>query len=232
MLNGGLTMKITYIHHSCFLVETKNYQLIFDYFEGVLPPLDSRKKTIFFASHNHGDHFNSIIFNLIEDSSFVLSSDIRYPLNNNCLIIEPDAHVEFKGLTIETLKSTDEGVAFIVHCDNQVIYHAGDLNWWHWDPECEQDIEDNQRMAELYKLQIDKIKGRSFDIAFIPLDPRLDYAASWGMKYFLECVEVNWVFPMHMWQQLFMIDHYLNGELKEYRDIIQIIKEENEVFEQ
>ena len=33
------------------------------------------------------------------------------------------------------LKSTDEGVAFLVEVNGVVIYHAGDLNWWHWDEE-------------------------------------------------------------------------------------------------
>ncbi len=36
------------------------------------------------------------------------------------------------GAEIRTLRSTDEGVAFVVHYAGKTIYHAGDLNWWHW----------------------------------------------------------------------------------------------------
>lgn len=225
-------MKITYIHHSCFLVETDHYQLIFDYFKGVLPALDKNKKTVFFVSHNHRDHFNPLIFSLVNNASFVVASDIQVYSSERAISLGANVQTDFEGLRIETLESTDEGVAFIVQCDGKLIFHAGDLNWWHWDPENEQEIEDNKTMAEQYRKEIDKIKDRVFDVAFIPLDPRLEYAASWGMKYFLECVNVNRVYPMHMWQQLYKIKDYLNHELKEYKGIIQIIKEECEEFEQ
>ena len=36
---------------------------------------------------------------------------------------------------IRTLKSTDEGVAFLVEAEGKSIYHAGDLNWWYWEGE-------------------------------------------------------------------------------------------------
>ena len=36
---------------------------------------------------------------------------------------------------IASLKSTDEGVAFVVWAEGHSIYHAGDLNWWHWEGE-------------------------------------------------------------------------------------------------
>ena len=39
------------------------------------------------------------------------------------------------GAEIRTLRSTDEGVAFVVHYAGKTIYHAGDLNWWHWEGE-------------------------------------------------------------------------------------------------
>ena len=36
-------MKITYIHHSAFLVETESVYLLFDYFQGNLPELSEKK---------------------------------------------------------------------------------------------------------------------------------------------------------------------------------------------
>ena len=49
---------------------------------------------------------------------------------------------------VETLKSNDEGVAFLVTAEGRTIYHAGDLNWWYWNGEPE---DDNEFMVRFYK---------------------------------------------------------------------------------
>ena len=41
-------MKITHICHSCFLVELSHTLLLFDYFQGPLPVLDSEKALFVF----------------------------------------------------------------------------------------------------------------------------------------------------------------------------------------
>ena len=72
-------MKITYIHHSSFLVELESVYLLFDYTEGVIPGLKREKPLLVLASHRHGDHYSPVIFELIkkhENVRFVLSGDI------------------------------------------------------------------------------------------------------------------------------------------------------------
>ena len=59
-------MKITYIHHSSFYVETDSASLLFDYFQGSLPEFPKEKSLYVFASHRHGDHFSEVIFDLAE----------------------------------------------------------------------------------------------------------------------------------------------------------------------
>ena len=41
-------MKITYINHSGFLVETENCYYVFDYYKGEMPRLDKSKEAIVF----------------------------------------------------------------------------------------------------------------------------------------------------------------------------------------
>ena len=50
-------MKVTYISHSGFLIETKNCLFLFDYYEGKIPPLSQEKPLFIFVSHWHSDHF-------------------------------------------------------------------------------------------------------------------------------------------------------------------------------
>ena len=45
-------MKITYIHHSAFLVETESAYLLFDYFKGQIPELRSDRPLVIFASQS------------------------------------------------------------------------------------------------------------------------------------------------------------------------------------
>ena len=74
-------MKITYINHSGFLIETRDCYYIFDYYKGELPHLDKEKEVIVFCSHFHQDHFNPQIFGILEDMGMtyqaVLANDIR-----------------------------------------------------------------------------------------------------------------------------------------------------------
>ena len=73
-------MKVTYLNHSGVLVEFKDYYCIFDYYRGELPLLDKKKEVIVFCSHCHEDHYNSLIFDLLDERGLnyqaVLANDI------------------------------------------------------------------------------------------------------------------------------------------------------------
>ena len=61
-------------------------------------------------------------------------------------------------MTVRTLKSSDDGVSFLVDAEGLSIYHAGDLNWWHW--EGENSIKENKEAELIYKKEIDKLLRR------------------------------------------------------------------------
>ena len=87
-------MKITYIHHSCFLVETEGSYYLFDYEKGALPEMDVTKQIFVFSSHGHPDHYNPEIFSILESRGMrnvqaILSDDIESPENMNCLMVSP-----------------------------------------------------------------------------------------------------------------------------------------------
>lgn len=50
-------MKITYIHHSSFLVETEENYFLFDYFEGKLPQLKEDKPCWYLPAPSRGSFF-------------------------------------------------------------------------------------------------------------------------------------------------------------------------------
>lgn len=207
-------MKVIYLDHSGILVELKDYYCIFDYYKGELPPLDKEKDVIVFCSHSHNDHYNPLIFDLLDKSGMcyqaVLANDIS---DENRLskikhsFVKPDECYQFVGrIQVETLLSNDSGVAFIVSTDEGMIYHGGDLNDWYWEGEPE---EENRELRTIYHTEIGKIKGRHFDVAFVPLDPRLEAHYADGLLYFLENVDCDAVFPIHYWGEPTVIQRFI-----------------------
>lgn len=212
--------EIWYLEHSGFAVKTSEHFLIFDYYDdtpagvdrslatGVINPDELQNENVFvFSSHHHSDHFKSKILNWskqIPQIHYILSYDIRAAkTEKNCTAAFPGKEYQCGDVKIRTLESTDEGVAFIVEVDGITIYHAGDLNWWHW--EGEPDTK-NENMAKAYKMQIDTLKDLQIDIAFVPVDPRLEKQYLLGLDYFIRATRTNIVFPMHFWKDYSIFD--------------------------
>lgn len=225
-------MKIIYIHHSSFSVELENCILLFDYFEGKLPVWDKNKKVYVFSSHSHSDHFNKVVFDLEKDYpniTYILSDDIKNSLSNNTIFVKPNQSIIVDNLEIKTLKSNDLGVAFIVQAENKLFYHAGDLNYWHWEGELTD--EENYNMGLSYKTELNKIKGLNFDVSFIPLDPRQGKQYSLGFDTFMNTVNTKYAFPMHLWNDYSTVDKLLSDDIsKNYRDKIIKVSKDFEEF--
>jgi len=223
-----------YLYHSGFAVRTAKHFLIFDYWKstpknagleaGVIDPAFlSKDNVIVFASHRHSDHYNREILSWgqkISKLRLILSSDI--PARAGAVMMEPGQRQILPDISVETFASNDEGVAFLVHVDGLCIYHAGDLNWWHWEGEPEAY---NIGMEKSYKEQIDHLNGKSVDIAFVPVDPRLEAQYAWGIDYLMRTADVHNVIPMHFGRDSSVLERLLNDPISEkYRDRIVPLK--------
>lgn len=235
-------MRATFLAHSGFLVELDTLCLLFDWWKGDLPPLPEGKSLLVFASHRHEDHFNPAIFSLDDGSRtirFVLGRDIRLTERNlarwgvpaetaqKCLTLGGNEHAEpLPGVGVEALPSTDEGVAFVVTAEGRAIYHAGDLHWWHWEGE---DKAWNRNMEVNFKRYLAPLEGRVLDLAMVPLDPRLEGAAYWGLAYFLEHTDPHRVLPMHQWGDFALTERFL-AQYPQWADRVVPITAEGQQF--
>lgn len=219
-------MRVTYVHHSGFLIETAARAYLFDYVSGALPPLRAERPVVVLASHAHRDHYDPGVFALLRSRGVrqicaVLSRDIpagRRPADVPVLRVGPgEMHELGPGTRLETLRSTDRGVAFLLTTEEGVVYHAGDLNDWTWDGEPEAD---NRRMRERYRREIDRLRGRRIDVACVPLDPRQEAHEADGLLYFLEAVGAAAVYPMHDWDQPAVIARFLQAH-PQYAGVIR-----------
>lgn len=210
MKNYGI--KINYLFNSGFTVEMEKHLLIFDYFKdsidngeknranGVIgeEDLNTDKKIIVFSSHSHRDHFNPVILdwkNIRPDITYVLSSDIKdVRKTENVNIISAYEELNLEDVYVKAYGSTDIGISFLVKIDGVTLFHSGDLNWWYWWDDTESEIQQSERW---FKDEIRKIKGETVDIAFFPVDPRLEHNYCVGGEYFIKEINPQVFIPMH-----------------------------------
>ena len=207
-------MHIQYLAHSGFFIECADCIYIFDYYQGALPQSSADKPVAVFASHSHRDHYNPEIFTLLKNNgakniTAVLAKDIKshhYP--PNIPVIKAYAHQSYRvgSAQIDTLLSTDSGVAFVLHTNEGTVYHAGDLNDWQWP---EKGAQYNKQMTGSYRHEINLLKNVPIDCAFLPLDPHLGTFYAYGLIYFLETVHPKHFYPMHFWQDENIISTFL-----------------------
>jgi len=226
-------MKITYLKHSGYVVEDAGRAMVFDYYEGNLPDFLEAVKLYVFVSHVHYDHFNPQIFQWKDqypDIQYILSNDIEEKgFKESCTFVGPGQEVVLDGIKIRTLRSTDEGVAFLVQAGERRIYHAGDLNWWH----CEEESRVyNEMMRRRFLHEMEKLEGESVDVAFLPLDPRQEEQYAWGFDYFMRHTRTGCAFPMHFWEEYEVYDRLIEDTRSEpYRQRVMKVSKPQQSFE-
>lgn len=247
-------MIVTFVHHSCFVVEMDNRTLVFDYFRngrlkdyeftGVLPEFDKDKPLYVFASHFHRDHFDLEILRWAEthpNVHYILSKDIRLGKNylerngisadikEKITFVKPKCKYEIDDMTIQTLRSTDIGVAYLVKAEGKCIYHAGDLNPWKW--EGAGDLV-NGKEVRSYRSAMRKLANEEIDIAFVVVDSRQKQYATEGLDYFMKHIDARVIFPMHMWQDYSPVLRYRSKATNAaFLSRLVTITGENEAFE-
>jgi L-ascorbate metabolism protein UlaG (beta-lactamase superfamily) len=227
-------MKIQFVKHSCFVVTLSSAILIFDYAQGELPEFDGNLPVYVFASHAHGDHFNPEIIEKtkqLKQVTYVFSGDIpvqslmtQHPI----VSMNADESRSFPELAVSTLKSTDEGVAFVIETEGKCIYFAGDLHWWTWKGETD---EAEAAMKDAFFNEINKIRGKEFDLAFLVLDPRQEERYWWGFDAFMRTTQTRYALPMHSWGKYDLVDRLIADPVSEpYRQAILPVHEKGEIF--
>lgn len=212
-MDNNNKIKVTYLDHSGFAVVTEKAILVFDYYRDPSHALVKLGKehesmpVIFFVSHHHADHFNPEIFHLLQNHKrdYVISNDVDamlIPDNLAVAGVSPGDTIEGLpgGIMVKAYGSTDRGVSFVVTLSSgEKIFHAGDLNYWHWNEESTVEEVKKAYNSFVKVMQALMEENKHFDIAFFPVDPRLgaDYAD--GARLFLENIAVDNFFPMHFW---------------------------------
>ncbi len=206
-------MELIYIYHSGFVIEGSDFSLLIDYYQDTPDRFVHTKflnrpgRLYILASHSHPDHFTPEILewrNVRPDIQYIFSEDIR----NKGQACFHDAIYLRKGeewgngqIRIKAFGSTDIGISFLIDIDNIRIFHAGDLNNWHWEEESTP--EEIQEAQENYFRELETLSRETsyLDLALFPVDPRLGKDYPRGARQFIDRIQTHQFAPMHFWEK-------------------------------
>lgn len=212
-----MKLKITYIYHSGFVIEGDGFAIIIDYYKDTDTPssagwtnyvhdvlLKKQGKLYILSSHFHQDHFNPEILKWKERYPapvYILSKDIlrhrRAPKDATPYWLVKGDEYKDENLYIKAYGSTDVGISFYFEIEGTRLFHAGDLNNWHWMEEstpAEWHAAENAFLKELddiYK------EHPELDIVFFPVDARLGKEYMRGPQQFITKIKTGLFIPMH-----------------------------------
>lgn len=209
-----LPFKLTFVFHSCFILETDAAAVIFDFFRDTTSDFvfnfvrNTNKHIYFVNSHAHPDHFSKSLFDVISDADadvkVILSRDIKIKLDEKqraqvTRFIKLNDVYKDDFIKLTACPSTDVGLSFAVEMNGITAYHAGDNNNWYMPYET-----DTQKLAFMEKsflATIDSIKQcfPHFNLVMFPVDPRLENEIYRGVNQFLGQITTDYFVPMHLW---------------------------------
>lgn len=187
--------EVGYWGHSGFSVRTPGRLLAFDLVGGAMPPPAPADRALIFISHAHGDHFDPRALGL----GAARFGGFDLPESAACLRMRPGEEALWDGARVRAFPSTDEGVSFWVEADGARVFHAGDLNFWHW--RAQSSPEEVREAEDAFEAALAQLAGLPMDIAFFPVDARLGEGHDEGALRFARAVRPRLLLPMHFWDR-------------------------------
>ena len=203
-------LKVTYHYNSGFSVRVGGTLLVFDYWEGEngklsdvgrLNPaiLSAYEQVLVFVSHAHPDHLDPVIYDWrdkVPNVTYVVSSDL--PIGKRGRRIAPLEEMTLtQDISVKAFDSTDLGVSFLVTAYGMTIFHAGDLNLWHWRQEST--LREIEAAEEAFYAACEPISSGAIDLCLFPVDPRQGMMYDAGANHFILTKKPRLFIPMH-WQ--------------------------------
>ena len=233
-----------YLGHSGFLLELESATLIFDWYQGEIPPLRGEKPVYIFASNINQGHFRPEIFGAVEQlphaeifigydhsisevDTFLDSLPEKIQDHVSCFDGEARLYSENEEMLVSSVTATENGVAFIVEIEGKTIFHGGtlylnqtaseeDYNKWYEKmklehPELNIADYDNylEHCEDEFEKYTEKLKGRNFDYAMLPLEPKFGDIGVRTIKRYMEVADYKTWSPMQLHGMYDVVDEFV-----------------------
>lgn len=210
-------MRVTYIYHSCYLIEFGSFSVIFDYYKDAIREdgtawvndylLGKEEDLYVLCTHSHSDHFNPEILTWKErkkNITYIFSHDLLSTGKSagaDAVYLRKEERYSDRHIRLKAFGSTDEGGSFLLEWNNLRIFHAGDLNNWHWNEEVAKEESLSYENNFLCELELLAEESDRLDLVMFPVDPRLGSDYMKGASQFISRIGVRYFLPMHFGEQ-------------------------------
>ncbi len=211
-------LRIRHYYHSGFSVAFEDLLFVFDYWRGendeLIPEqqitsryLRSFRHVYVFVSHEHPDHMDPIVFTWknIARVTYIVSSDMPVGTRGRRMSAGQRMILE-NGIYVSAYDSTDLGVSFLLDLRGIHVFHAGDLNFWHWRDEST--LQEIEEADQEFRRAVQPLEKVDIDVAFFPVDPRQGTMFEAGANYFILSVKPRLLIPMHYFSRSEVILDY------------------------
>ena len=223
---------VTYFHHSGFTVAVEKTLLVFDYWRGEngelteqaqLKPRDFEgyDQILVFVSHDHEDHLDDVIYTWDYEHlpiTYIVADDL--PIGKRGKRMKPGDEMTVGEADIRAFDSTDKGVSFYVTVGGLHIFHAGDLNLWHWRDEST--LREIAQAEKDYYAAAAPLEGLPMEICMFPVDPRMGGMYDAGANHFVMAVKPRLFIPMHWQNRPEVAESYARKGRTKYTEILAL----------
>lgn len=205
-------MQITYLDNSGFYVALADTTLVFDYYHahtdgpntlesGIVTREDITRPggTYVFVSHKHYDHYNTDILLWQKHNPgirYIFDSGVE-SRNKSIIHLSEGETYRDESIAVKAFGSTDIGISFLVQAEGRTFFHAGDLNFWHWEEEANAAFVAKAERDFTAVLTAMINEGEAIDVMFFPCDYRMGENGDAGARRMIEALAPSVFVPMH-----------------------------------
>lgn len=201
---------VSYFYQSAFTVSLHRTLLVFSYRQTGLPQLEEAQylsekdfqgfnNILVCAPNASAAHLDPAVFNWKPSYpiTYLLPQEAAKsaPRTANVRICREGDSFTVGHCEIQVFGSTDKGVSYLVKAEDISVFHAGDLNLWHWREE--NTLREIAKAEEAFYEKVATLPKDQIDISFFPLDPNLGGFYDAGANHFIMAVRPRVFFPMH-----------------------------------
>lgn len=204
--------KLYFIHHSTYLFRGEECWMLFDYYTKAPKIIEYLKQNsdiplYIFSTHSHGDHYNPDVFSVFTRHQggvhFIFHEELRDKVPTSyadkVLFLDTGETSSTQHFRVKAYGSTDLGGSFLITLkEHYTLFHAGDLNNWHWNQEASTEyirLYETQWVQELTRIVTD---APQIELLMFPTDLRLGPDYLKGLKQFIAKIPTKALAPMHL----------------------------------
>lgn len=201
---------VSYFYQSAFTVSMQKTLLVFSYRETNIPQVAENQRLtdkdflgfnniLVFVPSASADHLDTSIFDWKQSFpiTYIMPEKAAgtHIRTSNVRVVREGDEFTVGHSDIKVFGSSDDGVSFLVKAEGITVYHAGDLNLWHWREE--NTLRDIAKAEALFYEKVSHLPKDQIDIAFFPLDPNQGGLYDAGANHFIMQARPRVFFPMH-----------------------------------